>query len=48
LVAIAGHSAFDFLWHVPAVPMIAAIAVGLAAPQIDSEVQPQQPTKERS
>ncbi len=31
LVCFALHSGFDFLWHVPAVPMIAAVAVGLAS-----------------
>jgi hypothetical protein len=29
LICLAVHSAFDFLWHVPLVPMIAAVAVGL-------------------
>jgi hypothetical protein len=32
LVCLALHSGFDFLWHVPAVLMIAALATGLAAP----------------
>ncbi|MGH7484113.1 MAG: O-antigen ligase family protein [bacterium] len=27
LVALAGHSAFDFLWHVPALPLLAALLV---------------------
>jgi hypothetical protein len=30
LICFAIHSGFDFLWHVPAVPMIAALAVGLS------------------
>ncbi|MDQ1468223.1 MAG: hypothetical protein QOH10_2638 [Actinomycetota bacterium] len=48
LVCLALHSAFDFLWHVPAVPMIAAIAVGLTARCLQTE-QPSQPrTKEIS
>ena len=29
LVALAVHSAFDFLWHVPAIPLAAAALVGL-------------------
>jgi hypothetical protein len=51
LVCLAIHSGFDFLWHVPAVPMIAAVAVGLTA-RLDTDVlsqphlQPQ--TKETS
>jgi hypothetical protein len=32
LVCFALHSGFDFLWHVPAVPLIAAVGVGLVAP----------------
>jgi O-antigen ligase len=32
LAAVAVHSAFDFLWHVPAIPLFAALAIGLAAP----------------
>jgi O-antigen ligase len=32
LVCFALHSGFDFLWHVPVVPLVAAVAVGLAAP----------------
>jgi hypothetical protein len=31
-VCFAIHSGFDFLWHVPAVPMVAAVAVGLGVP----------------
>lgn len=29
LAALAVHSAFDFLWHVPAVPLLGALLVGL-------------------
>ncbi len=32
LACFALQSGFDFLWHVPVVPMMAAVAVGLAAP----------------
>jgi hypothetical protein len=44
LVSLALHSAFDFLWHVPAVPMIAALAVGLTV-RLDTEVLPQTQTQ---
>jgi hypothetical protein len=33
LVALAAHSAFDFLWHVPLIPLIAAVIVGTLLPQ---------------
>jgi O-Antigen ligase len=32
LACLAVHSGFDFLWHIPAVPMLAAVAIGLIAP----------------
>jgi hypothetical protein len=32
LAALALHSGFDFLWHVPLVVMVAAVAAGMAAP----------------
>ena len=35
LVALAVGSAFDFLWHVPAVPLVGALLVGLMAPGLD-------------
>ena len=38
LACLAVHSGFDFLWHVPAVLMVAALAVGLAAPLPRAEV----------
>jgi len=47
LVCLALHSGFDFLWHVPAVPMLAAVAIGLTS-RLDSEVRSQQQTKEIS
>jgi O-antigen ligase len=31
LICFAAQSAFDFLWHVPVVPLIAAAAVGLGS-----------------
>jgi hypothetical protein len=44
-VSFALHSGFDFLWHVPAVPLLAAVAVGLAAggPRSGDETQPEVP-----
>ena len=36
LVALAVGSAFDFLWHVPAVPLAGAVLVGLMTPAPDS------------
>jgi hypothetical protein len=32
LVAFAVHSGFDFVWHVPVVPLVAALGIGLASP----------------
>ncbi len=46
LLCLAVHSGFDFLWHVPAVVMIAALAVGLAAPQPRAEVLYPQPREQ--
>jgi O-antigen ligase len=37
LTCLALHSAFDFLWHVPLVPMIAAVAVGLSTRGLGNE-----------
>lgn len=31
LIAVAGQSAFDFVWHVPAVALLAAVLIGLTA-----------------
>jgi O-antigen ligase len=44
LACFALQSGFDFLWHVPVVPMLAAAAVGLAAvpPSGDEVSQPTQ------
>ena len=32
LVALGIHSGFDFLWHIPAIPLTAAVLVGVASP----------------
>lgn len=32
LSALAVHSGLDFLWHLPAIPLTAAVLAGLAAP----------------
>jgi O-antigen ligase len=52
LAAFAVHSGFDFLWHVPVVPLIAAVTVGLAAalpkPRKMFHPQPQRQTQEVS
>jgi hypothetical protein len=32
LVALAVHSSFDFLWHVPLIPLAAAVIVGTLLP----------------
>jgi len=32
LVALALHSSFDFLWHLPAIPLIGALLIGITAP----------------
>jgi O-antigen ligase len=32
LIYLVGHGGFDFLWHVPAVVLVAALLVGLASP----------------
>jgi O-antigen ligase len=34
LSALAVHSGLDFLWHLPAIPLTAAVLVGLAAPPL--------------
>jgi O-antigen ligase len=33
LTALALHAGFDFVWHIPAVPLLAAAFVGVAMPQ---------------
>jgi len=34
LGALGVHSAFDFLWHVPALPLAAALLIGLTIPAL--------------
>jgi hypothetical protein len=34
LSALAVHSGLDFLWHLPAIPLTAAVLAGLAAPPL--------------
>jgi hypothetical protein len=46
LVSFALHSGFDFLWHVPVVPLIAAVAVGLSAVLPPGD-EMSQPTKQK-
>jgi O-antigen ligase len=36
LTALALHAGFDFVWHIPAVPLLAAAFVGLAMPRTSS------------
>jgi O-Antigen ligase len=48
LICLALHSAFDFLWHVPAVPMIAAVAVGLTTRGLRTEPLSQPPRPPRT
>jgi hypothetical protein len=35
ICAFAVHGAFDFVWHVPAIPLMAAALVGLVLPPAD-------------
>jgi len=42
LVALAVHSGFDFLWHIPVLPLLGGLLIGLAA-ACRSEEQTQQP-----
>jgi 4-amino-4-deoxy-L-arabinose transferase-like glycosyltransferase len=32
--ALAVHAGFDFVWHIPAIPLLAAALVGLASPEV--------------
>jgi O-antigen ligase len=36
LAALLLHAGFDFVWHIPAVPLLAAAFVGVAMPHTDS------------
>lgn len=37
MAALAVHSGFDFLWHVPAIPLIAAALVAITLPTVPTE-----------
>jgi hypothetical protein len=34
MTALAAHAGFDFVWHIPAIPLLAAALVGLASPEV--------------
>jgi hypothetical protein len=40
LVALGTGSGVDFLWHVPAVPLVGALLVGITVPKIEESTQP--------
>jgi len=44
LLAFAAHSGFDFLWHIPVLPLVAALLVGLVGPGATEDPIPE--TKE--
>ena len=47
ICALAVHSASDFVWHIPAIPLVAAALVGLVLPPRDREPGPSdQPTNQ--
>jgi hypothetical protein len=48
LACFAVHSGFDFLWHVPVLPLMAALGVGLAAPGGNRMSYPNHPNEEDS
>lgn len=37
LAALIVHAGFDFVWHIPAVPLLGAVFVGIAMPRPDSK-----------
>jgi O-antigen ligase len=43
LAALAVHSGFDFLWHIPVLPLLAGLFIGLTATSRSEEEQPNQP-----
>ena len=47
LAAFAAHSGFDFLWHIPVLPLVAAMLVGLAGPGTTEEPIPGKEKEER-
>jgi O-antigen ligase len=40
LVALTVHSAFDFLWHIPAIPVVAAALVGIGVHRANETEHP--------
>lgn len=44
LAAFSAHSAFDFLWHIPVLPLVAAILVGAGRPGHHGRTHPRQGT----
>jgi hypothetical protein len=40
LVALAVHSGLDFLWHLPAIPLTAALLIGITAPPVEERRKP--------
>jgi len=42
LVALAVHSGFDFLWHIPVLPLLGGLLIGLTAARRSEEAQPEQ------
>jgi O-antigen ligase len=34
VTALAVHAGFDFIWHIPAIPLVAAALIGLASPDL--------------
>lgn len=47
ITALAVHAGFDFVWHIPAIPLLAAALVGLASPE-EHPAGNTQPTGETS
>lgn len=47
VTALAVHAGFDFVWHIPAIPLLAAALVGLASPE-EHPAGNTQPTGETS
>ena len=45
LVVFAAHSSFDFLWHVPLIPIAAAVIVGSLLPQPFATTTPGRPER---
>lgn len=45
LVALAVHSGFDFLWHIPVLPLLAGLLIGLAAMSPTDKDAPAAPSR---